>query len=146
MGNRIIKLDSLLKVGPGRSKLASVQHVPTGGEVTQDEPSYIVVLVAQTQQIFVEAPRQIELAAAIVIEGLPIRNVEELRGITQLRPKFSPPGEGMPHFRRRLAFGESQGRAERAPKLKLLLLALAVVWQQGQLVQPLLELRGCFGH
>ena len=102
--------------------------------MTQNEPSRVVALTAQAQQILIKALRQIEFAAVYVMEGLPIGNVKELRGRTQLLPQFSSAGEGTAHFRGRLAFDESQRRAQGAPKLKLLLLALAVVRQQGQLV------------
>src|SRR6516164_4183083 len=69
VGNRIVKRQNLLQMRPGRGKLASIDQVPTGGGMTQNEPSHVVMLTAQTQQIRVQALRQIELAAVYVIEG-----------------------------------------------------------------------------
>ena len=72
--------------------------------MTQNEPAGIVALTAQTQQILVQAQSQIQFAAERVIPRLPIRNVEELRGGTQLLPQLSCAGEDLPRFRRGLAF------------------------------------------
>jgi len=68
--------------------------------VTQNEPGGIVALTAQTQQILVQAQRQIELAAERVMERLPIVNVKELRGGTELLPELSRTGIGIARFRR----------------------------------------------
>jgi hypothetical protein len=43
----------------------------TGGEVTQNEPGGIVALTAQTQQILIQAQRQVEFAPERVIARLP---------------------------------------------------------------------------
>ena len=72
--------------------------------MTQNEPGGIVALTAQTQQILVQALRQIEFAADHVIARLPIGNLKELRGGTQLLPQLSCAGIGMARFRRREAF------------------------------------------
>ena len=69
--------------------------------MTQNEPGGIVALTAQTQQILVQALRQIEFAAEHVIARLPIGNLKELRGGTQLLPQLSCAGIGMARFRRR---------------------------------------------
>src|SRR5262245_25966752 len=114
---------------PGRGKLTSINQGSTGRGVTQNQSGRIVALTAQTEQILIEALRQIEFATVHVIEGLPIGNVKELRGITQLLPQFPSAGEGTAHFRCRLAFDKSQRGAKCAAKFKLLLLALAVVRQ-----------------
>src|SRR5262249_11224198 len=104
----------------GRSEPAGVYQRSTGGGVTQNQPSRVVALTAQTQQILIDALRQLEFAAVYVIEGLPIGNVKELRGKTELLPQFSSAREGAAHFRRRLAFDKSQRRAQGAAKLELL--------------------------
>jgi hypothetical protein len=44
-------------------KPAGKQQVSTGAEVPQNKPTGIIALTAQTQKIFVQALRQIELAA-----------------------------------------------------------------------------------
>ena len=78
VGDRIIKREHVLKMRQGRSKLAGKQQVSTGGVVTQNEPSGVVALTAQAQQILVQAQRQIEFAAVGVIASLPVGNVKEL--------------------------------------------------------------------
>jgi hypothetical protein len=50
----------------------------TGALMAQDKPGGIVALVAQAQQILVQAVRHIEFAAVSVIASLPIGNVKEL--------------------------------------------------------------------
>ena len=69
--------------------------------MTQNEPGGIVALMAQTQQILGQAQRQIEFAAVHVIARLPIGNLKELRGRTQLLPQLSCAGIGVACFRRR---------------------------------------------
>ena len=81
-----------------------------------------------------------------MIERLPIGNLKELRGRTQLLPQLSCAGIGMTRFRRRVAFDGSQDRAQGTAKFELLSLTFGVVRQQRQLVQPLLKLRGRFRH
>ena len=54
--------------------------------MTQNEPGGIVTPTAQTQQILGQALRQIKFAAERVIGRLPIWNLKELRGGTQLLP------------------------------------------------------------
>ena len=97
--------------------------------MTQDDASGIVALAAQTQQILVQLLRKIQFAAIRVIAGLPIGDVEELRGGAKLLPQLSCAREGMAHFRSRLTFDVSQRRAQGAAKFELLLLASAVVRQ-----------------
>jgi hypothetical protein len=112
--------------------------------VTQNEPADIVALTAQTQQILVQALRLIEFSPAHVIARLPIGNLKELRGGTQLLPQFSCAGVGLARFRRRLAFDGSQHRAQGAQKFELLPLAFGGVRHYGRLIQPLLQLRGIY--
>ena len=114
--------------------------------MTQNEPGGIVALTAQTQQILVQAQRQIEFAAVHVIARLPKGNLKELRGRTQLLPQLSCAGIGLARFRRGEAFDGVQDRAQGTAKFELLSLAFGVVRQQRQLVQPLLKLRGRFRH
>jgi hypothetical protein len=52
----------------------------------------------------------------------------------------------MARFRRCVAFNGIECRTQITAKFELLSLAFAIVRQQRQLVQPLLELRGRFGH
>ena len=59
---------------------------------------------AQTQQILVQAQRQIVFAADCVKAQLPKGNPEEFRGRTQLLPQLSCTGRGMARFRRCVAF------------------------------------------
>jgi hypothetical protein len=54
--------------------------------VTQNESAGIVALTAQTQQLLIQALRQIEFTVDLVIERLPIGNVKEFRGRPQLLP------------------------------------------------------------
>jgi hypothetical protein len=79
--------------------------------VAQNEPAGIVALAAQTQQILVQAQRQIEFAAERVVDRLPIWNLKELRGITQLLPQLSCAGIGLARFRRSVIFNGKQDRA-----------------------------------
>jgi hypothetical protein len=65
---------------------ASIHQISTGGQVTENEPGGIVALTAQTQQVLVQALRQIEFAAVGMIAGLPKWNPKEFRGRTQLLP------------------------------------------------------------
>ena len=112
--------------------------------MTQKEPGGIVALTAQAQQILVQAQRQIQFAAVYVINRLPMGNVKELRGGTQLLPQLSCAGKGMACFRRRIAFDGSQHRAQLTAKFEPLSPIFEVVRQQRQLVQPLFKLRGRF--
>jgi hypothetical protein len=80
-------------------------------------------LPAHTQQILVQAQRQIGFASVHVIAGLPIGNVKELRGRTLPLPQLSCAGKGMTDFRRALAFDKAQRRAQGTAKFELLALA-----------------------
>ena len=46
--------------------------------MTENEPSRIVALTAQVQQILVQPPRQFKFAADRVVARLPIGNLKEL--------------------------------------------------------------------
>ena len=56
--------------------------------MTQNEPDGIVALSTEAQQIFVQAQRQIEFATVRVIARQPKRNLNKLRGRTQLFPQI----------------------------------------------------------
>src|SRR6516165_6683544 len=129
VGNWIMKRKHLFKMRPGRLKPARMHQVATGGEVTQNEPSRIISLAAQTQQTLIQVQRQIQFATEHAIARLPIGNVKELRGEAQLLPQLPGASISLTRFRRCLAFDRKQDRAQGAPKLELLLLALAVVRQ-----------------
>ena len=94
------------------ANLTGKHQVSTGGVVTQNEPGGIVSLTAQAQQILVKALRQIEFAAVHVIARLPIGNLKEFRGKTQLLPQLSCAGIGMACFRCPLAFDSTKHRAQ----------------------------------
>ena len=86
VGDRIIKRKHLFEMRSRRRKLPGKQQVSTGAVMTQHHAGGIVALAAQPQQVLVQALRQIEFAAERVMAGLPIGNVKELRGRTQLLP------------------------------------------------------------
>jgi hypothetical protein len=111
MGDRIIKRKRLFQMRPGRSKPAGKHKVSTGGVVTQNQPGGIAALTAQTQQILVQAQRQIEFPTDHMITRLPIGNAKELRRGTQLLPQLSCAGIGLACFRRRVAFDGDHHRA-----------------------------------
>ena len=114
--NGIIKRKHVLQMGPGSTKPADKHEVSTGRQVTQNEPGGVVALAAQTQQILVQALRQIEFAAGRVIARLAMGNSDELRGRTQLFPQLPSASKGIARFRRRVAFGGHQRGAQRAAK------------------------------
>jgi len=84
--HRIIERQRLFQMRSGRSKLARQQQIPTGGIVSQNEPGRIVTLTAQTQQILVQAQRQIELTTVHVIARLPKGDLKVIRRGPQLLP------------------------------------------------------------
>jgi hypothetical protein len=88
--------------------------------------------------------RQIEFAAELVINRVPVGNVKELRRRAELLPQLSCAGSGMTRFRRREAFEVSQHRAQGTEKLELLSPTCGGVRQQRELFQPLFKLRGRF--
>src|SRR5215472_10267253 len=98
------------------------------------------------QQILVQAPRQIEFAAILVMQRLPIGNLKEFRGATQFLPQFTRPGKGTARLRCRQALDETQRNTQRTAKFEFLLATLKGVWQQYQLVEHLLKLCGRFGE
>ena len=55
--------------------------------MTQNEPGGIVALATETQQTLVQTQRQIQFADVHVIRRLPIGNMKEIRGGTQLLPQ-----------------------------------------------------------
>src|SRR5271166_89284 len=124
VGIGIIKRKPCLQMRSGWRKPAGKHQVSTGGGVTQNEPAGIVALTAQTQQVFVQAQRQIQFAAEHVMERLPKGNVNELRGGIQLLPQLSCASIGTPRFRRCSSLEGQQGRAQAAEKFELLSLAL----------------------
>src|SRR5215813_6248428 len=104
MGGWIIKRKHLLQIRPGRSKTTGKHQVSTGGVMTQNQAGGIIALAAQTQQILIYAPRQIQFAAVHMITRLPIGNLKELRGGAELLPQLSCAGVSLACFGRRLAF------------------------------------------
>ena len=88
-----------------------------------------MALTAQTQQILVQAQREIELATERVIERQPIGNVKELRGGTKPFPQLSCAGIGVARFRRSVAFDGLQYRAQGNAKFEVLPLAFGGVGQ-----------------
>jgi hypothetical protein len=88
--------------------------------VPENEPAGVVALMAQAQQILVQAQRLIEFAAVHVIARLPIGNLKELRGRTQLFPQHSRTGIGMAQFRRGRSLDTEQDRTEGSVKSEFL--------------------------
>ena len=88
--------------------------------MTEHKRAGIVALMAQTQQILVQAQRYIEFSAVQVIASLPIGNLKELRGRTQLFPQHSRTGIGMAQFRRGRSLDTEQDRTEGSVKSEFL--------------------------
>src|SRR4051794_15812804 len=120
VGDRIVKRTHLFQLRSRERKSASKQQFSTQGEVTENEPSGIVALMAHTQQILVQAQRQIYLAADRVMTRLPKENVQELRGGPQLLPQLLRAGIGLARFRRWVALKSMQHRPQGAAKFELL--------------------------
>src|SRR6202022_4541839 len=143
---QITKCQRLFQMRSGRGKPAGKHQVSPEGLVSQNEPVRIVALTAQTQQIFVQATRQMQFAANRVIKRLSIGNLKELGGGTQLLPQLSCAAKRLSRFGCRVAFNGLQDGAQGSTKFELLAPACEILRQQRQLVQPLLELRGCLRH
>src|ERR1700730_6867170 len=92
VGDRIIKRKPRFQMQSGRREIAGKHQGSTGGGVTQNEPGGIVALPAQTPRMLAQAPAQLDFAALQVIARLPIGNLKELRGGTQLLPQLSCAG------------------------------------------------------
>ena len=76
--------------------------------MTQYEAGGIVALAAKTQQILVQAQRQIQFAAKPVMNRLSPGDMKVLRGRIQPLPQLSCTSMGMARFRRRKAFNDIQ--------------------------------------
>jgi len=98
--------------------------------MAQDEAVRVIPLTAQTQQVLVQALRQIEFAAVRVIARLSIGNLNELRGRPQLFPQLVRAGVSTARFGRPLAFDGPQRRAQGTVKFELLSPSFRVVRQQ----------------
>src|SRR5690242_20150844 len=75
----VIKRGHFFQMRAGPDETAKI-HQGQGSprtEVAQNKPRRVVALTAQTQQIRVQALRQIKFAAHAVIQCLPMRNVKE---------------------------------------------------------------------
>jgi len=129
MGDWIIYRKRLFQMRPGQSKPAGKQQVSTRGKVTENEPGGILALAAQTQQILVQALRRIQFAAERVRSRLPIGYPKELHGRTQLLPQLSRAGIGIARFRRCVAFGGLQHRAQGTREFELLSLTFGGIGQ-----------------
>ena len=57
--------------------------------MAQNKAGHVVPLTAQTQQILIQALREIEFAAVRVIARLPVGNLNELRGRPQAFPQLA---------------------------------------------------------
>ena len=98
--------------------------------MAQNEANCVVPLAAQTQQVLIQAERQIHFAAVCVIARLPIGNLNELRGRPQSFPQLVRAGVSMARFGCRLAFDGPQCRAQGTVKFELLSLSFRIVRQQ----------------
>src|SRR6516162_4334183 len=114
---------------PGWRKPTGHQEISTGGQVTQNEPSGVIALAAHTEQILVQAQRQLVFATARMMCLLPIRNPEKLRGGTQLVPQLSGTGIGLAGFRCRVPFNSHQSRTQGAEKFEFPWLTLGAIGQ-----------------
>ena len=114
--------------------------------MTQNKPGSIVALTAQMQQILVQAQRQIEFAADHVIATIAHRESEGTPRENPAAPTTLVRGHRPARFRRGEAFDGSQHRAQRTRKIRAPVAGVRGVWQQRQLVQPFLKLRGRFRH
>src|SRR5215831_7339426 len=68
VGDWIVERKDLFEMRSGRSELANKHQGSPGRRVTQNEPTGIIALTAQTQQILVEALSPVEFAAGQMIE------------------------------------------------------------------------------
>src|SRR5271156_4345159 len=87
VGDRIVECECLFQMRSRPRKTAHIHEGSTEGVVTQNETGRIVALTAQPQQIFSENLRPIKFVADRVIMRLTPRDVNELRGGTQLLPQ-----------------------------------------------------------
>src|SRR5215469_10608978 len=129
VGDRIIERQSRFQMRSGYRELPTIHQVSTGRQVAQNEPGGIVALLAQTQQILVQALRQIEFAPEPMMAGLPEGNPKEFRRRTQPLPKLSCAGIGLARLRRPLTSHSDQRRAQSTEKFDLLSLAFGAIWQ-----------------
>ena len=113
-----------------RSKRTGKRQGSSGAYMTQKQPGGVTALTVQPQQILVHALRQVEFAAVDVMKGLPIGNLNELRGIAELFPQHSRAGVGVARFRRGESFDGQQDRSQGTAKLEFLSLVFEVVRQQ----------------
>src|ERR1700751_3416111 len=98
----IVKREHLFQMPAGQSKPAHDPQVCARGQVTKDQSAGIVALAAQTQQILVQAHRQIQFAALRVIARLRMWDLKELRWGTQLLPQLARAGKDLAGLRRRV--------------------------------------------
>src|SRR5580693_2790104 len=107
---------------PGRGKLTDKHRVSPERLMRQNEPGGIVPLTAQTQQICVEAMREIQFATNRMVERLRVGHLKELRGGTELLPELSRVVKRLAGLRCRVAFNGLQDGAQRSAKFELLTL------------------------
>src|SRR6516164_2704959 len=112
LGDWIIERKRLFQMRPRRSKHAAEHQVYPRGQVTQNEACDVVTLVAQMQQILVQALGQTQFATVRVITRLPIGYLNELRGRPQAFPQLARAGIGIARLWRPLPFDSSQHRAQ----------------------------------
>jgi hypothetical protein len=91
-------------------------------------------MAAQIYQILGRALRQIEFSTVQVIPRLPVGNLMELYGKSQLLPQLARSGIGMTRLRCGTAFNEDQHRTQSAPIFEFLTLTIRLVRQQRKLV------------
>jgi len=72
--------------------------------------------------------------------------VKELSGTTQALPQLQRLRVGVARLRSAIAFDDLEHRRQATTKFEFLSLAIGVVWQQRQLIQPFLKLRGRLHH
>src|SRR5580700_6340828 len=129
----IMKRERFFQMRSGKRKLADKHQVAAGGVVPENEPSSIVALTAHTQQTLSQALGQGEFAAVDVIGRLPVGNVNEPRGGTQLLPQLVRASISLARLRRGCALDGNKDRALGTAKLELLSIAFRGIRQQRQL-------------
>jgi len=141
-----VKRERFFQMPSGSRKLAGKHQVSAGGVVPENQPGSIVALTAHTQQTLGQALGQSEVAAQDVIGRLPVGNLKEPRGITQLLPQLVCARISLARLRRRSALDGNKDGTLRTAKSELLSLVFRGVRQQRQLVQSFLQLRCRFRH
>src|SRR5262249_43431714 len=80
VGSFVVERQRLFQMRSGLQQAPDEHQGPTTRVVSENEPSRIVPLLTETQQILVHALRQVELTPDRAIDRLPTWDVEKLGG------------------------------------------------------------------